>query len=44
MTHTNLHVSGSFRAAQYAATYPDRVGNFVLDAVTPHGRVSNHLN
>ncbi|KAE9363001.1 hypothetical protein N431DRAFT_550765 [Stipitochalara longipes BDJ] len=29
---------GSFRAAQYAATYPERVGNFALDAVVPHGR------
>ncbi|PMD32000.1 hypothetical protein L207DRAFT_441349 [Hyaloscypha variabilis F] len=29
---------GSFRAAQYAATYPERVDNFVLDAVVPHGR------
>ncbi|RDL37041.1 Uncharacterized protein BP5553_04474 [Venustampulla echinocandica] len=29
---------GSFRAAQYAAKYPNRVNNFVLDAVVPHGR------
>ncbi|RDW61639.1 hypothetical protein BP5796_11531 [Coleophoma crateriformis] len=29
---------GSFRAAQYAATFPAHVGRFVLDAVTPHGR------
>ncbi|RFU28898.1 hypothetical protein B7463_g7452, partial [Scytalidium lignicola] len=29
---------GSFRAAQYAATFPERVDHFVLDSVTPHGR------
>ncbi|MCJ1309048.1 hypothetical protein MMC25_002703 [Agyrium rufum] len=28
---------GSYRAAQYAAAYPRRVGNFVLDAIAPHG-------
>ncbi|OCL11744.1 hypothetical protein AOQ84DRAFT_373710 [Glonium stellatum] len=28
---------GSFRAAQYAAVYPNRVGNFALDSVAPHG-------
>ncbi|KAK0247435.1 hypothetical protein LTS09_017415 [Friedmanniomyces endolithicus] len=28
---------GSYRAAQYAATFPERVGHFVLDAVVPHG-------
>ncbi|MCJ1401946.1 hypothetical protein MMC11_005163 [Xylographa trunciseda] len=27
---------GTFRANQYAAYYPQRVGNFVLDAVIPH--------
>lgn len=32
-------ISGSYRAAQYAATYPHRVGNFVLDAVAPYGLV-----
>jgi hypothetical protein len=31
---------GGYRAAQYAATFPYRVGNFVLDAAAPHGRVS----
>jgi pimeloyl-ACP methyl ester carboxylesterase len=41
MTGTNFHVSGTFRAAQYTATYPDRVGNFVLDSIIPHGMVSN---
>ncbi|KAH8811132.1 Alpha/Beta hydrolase protein [Xylogone sp. PMI_703] len=29
---------GSFRAMQYAATFPERVDRFVLDSVTPHGR------
>ncbi|KAK4969361.1 hypothetical protein LTR42_008628 [Elasticomyces elasticus] len=29
--------TGSFRAAQYAATFPSRVDKFVLDAVVPHG-------
>ncbi|KAH8654995.1 hypothetical protein BGZ60DRAFT_546624 [Tricladium varicosporioides] len=28
---------GSFRAAQYAATFPDHAGNFALDAIVPHG-------
>ncbi|KAE8449055.1 hypothetical protein EG329_008643 [Mollisiaceae sp. DMI_Dod_QoI] len=28
---------GSFRAAQYAATFPHRVHRFVLDSVAPHG-------
>ncbi|KAK4541861.1 hypothetical protein LTR36_007393 [Oleoguttula mirabilis] len=28
---------GTYRAAQYAATFPERVGNFALDAVVPHG-------
>jgi hypothetical protein len=31
--------SGSFRAQQYAATFPERVGLFVLDAIVPHGLV-----
>ncbi|KUJ13789.1 uncharacterized protein LY89DRAFT_590287 [Mollisia scopiformis] len=31
---------GSFRAMQYAATFPHRVDHFVLDSVAPHGRVS----
>lgn len=26
-----------YRAARYAATFPARAGNFVLDAVVPHG-------
>ncbi|KAF4628966.1 hypothetical protein G7Y89_g9180 [Cudoniella acicularis] len=30
---------GSFRAMQYAATFPERVDRFVLDSVVPHGRV-----
>ncbi|TVY92660.1 putative hydrolase [Lachnellula willkommii] len=30
---------GGFRASQYAATFPHRVGNFVMDASAPHGRV-----
>ncbi|KAK5699834.1 hypothetical protein LTR97_005965 [Elasticomyces elasticus] len=29
--------TGSYRAAQYAATFPSRVDKFVLDAVVPHG-------
>ncbi|KAK4912002.1 hypothetical protein LTR49_019472 [Elasticomyces elasticus] len=29
--------TGSYRAAQYAATFPSRVHKFVLDAVVPHG-------
>ncbi|TVY51007.1 putative hydrolase [Lachnellula cervina] len=29
---------GGFRASQYAATFPHRVGNFVMDASAPHGR------
>ncbi|KAF4637604.1 hypothetical protein G7Y89_g477 [Cudoniella acicularis] len=29
---------GSFRATQYAATFPERVDRFVLDSVAPHGR------
>ncbi|CZR58678.1 uncharacterized protein PAC_08570 [Phialocephala subalpina] len=29
---------GSFRATQYAATFPHRVNRFVLDSVAPHGR------
>lgn len=33
--------SGSFRALQYAHTYPDSVGRFILDAVVPHGVVSS---
>ncbi|KAK5118743.1 hypothetical protein LTR85_007949 [Meristemomyces frigidus] len=28
---------GTYRAAQYAATFPERVGHFALDAVAPHG-------
>ena len=32
-------ISGSFRAAQYASTFPKRVGNFILDSITPHGIV-----
>ncbi|TKA75526.1 hypothetical protein B0A55_03525 [Friedmanniomyces simplex] len=28
---------GSYRAAQYASTFPERVGHFALDAVVPHG-------
>ncbi|MCJ1395709.1 hypothetical protein MMC18_008595 [Xylographa bjoerkii] len=28
---------GTYRANQYAAYYPQRVGNFVFDAVIPHG-------
>ncbi|KAG0646648.1 hydrolase [Hyphodiscus hymeniophilus] len=28
---------GSFKAQQYAATFPERVGRFVLDAIVPHG-------
>ncbi|OAL39580.1 hypothetical protein AYO20_00977 [Fonsecaea nubica] len=28
---------GSYRALQFAQTYPDSVGHFVLDAVVPHG-------
>ncbi|KAK5686207.1 hypothetical protein LTS10_002323 [Elasticomyces elasticus] len=28
--------TGSYRAAQYAATFPSRVDKFVLDAVVPH--------
>jgi hypothetical protein len=35
----HLTPSGSYRAAQYAASFPRHVGNFVLDAVIPHGRV-----
>lgn len=30
---------GTFRANQYAASYPERVGNFVLDAVVPHNNL-----
>ncbi|KAH8738411.1 hypothetical protein BGZ61DRAFT_526388 [Ilyonectria robusta] len=29
---------GTYRACQYAFTFPDRVGHFALDAVVPHGR------
>jgi len=32
--------SGGYRANQYAANYPERVGNFVLDAPGPHNAVS----
>src|SRR5437764_540913 len=32
--------SGTFRAAKYASMFPEHVGRFILDAVTPHGRVS----
>ena len=32
--------SGSYRAAQYATTFPEHVGHFVLDAVVPRGLVS----
>jgi hypothetical protein len=35
-----MDVSGSYRGQQYAAKYPCRIGNFVLDAVTPAGLVS----
>lgn len=35
--------SGSYRAQHYAAKYPDHVGNFVVDAVTAPGMVSNSL-
>ncbi|KAJ9615006.1 hypothetical protein H2200_001080 [Cladophialophora chaetospira] len=28
---------GSYKAAQYATTFPKHVGNFVLDSVVPHG-------
>lgn len=31
---------GSYRAQEYAFTFPERVGHFVLDAVAPHGMVS----
>jgi pimeloyl-ACP methyl ester carboxylesterase len=30
---------GSYRAQQYAFDFPDQVGHFVLDAVTPHALV-----
>ena len=36
----DLDASGSYRAAQYAVTFPRHVGRFVLDAVAAHGRVS----
>lgn len=36
-------ISGSYRAQHYAAKYPDRAGNFVVDAVTAPGMVSNPL-
>jgi hypothetical protein len=39
MLTTFVDHSGSFRAAQYAATFPERVQSFALDAVIPHGRV-----
>lgn len=29
---------GGYRAMQYAATFPSRVGRFLLDAAMPHGR------
>jgi len=39
MTYT-FFCSGTIRANTYAAYYPERVGNFVLDAVVPHNVVS----
>ncbi|KAK3070243.1 hypothetical protein LTR53_010784 [Teratosphaeriaceae sp. CCFEE 6253] len=39
--HDKIHFlgasTGSFRASQYASTYPNRVGHFALNAVVPHG-------
>ncbi|KAI1617240.1 hypothetical protein EDD36DRAFT_484980 [Exophiala viscosa] len=29
--------TGSYRVAQYASQYPEHVGRFVLDAISPHG-------
>jgi pimeloyl-ACP methyl ester carboxylesterase len=33
--------SGSFRATQYAVTFPERADRFVLDSVAPHGRMNS---
>ena len=38
--HTEVHWdSGSYRIAHYASKYPQHVGRFVLDAISPHGMV-----
>lgn len=39
--HTQLLIviSGSYRAQAYAKAFPNKVGNFVLDAVVPQGLV-----
>jgi pimeloyl-ACP methyl ester carboxylesterase len=38
--YTEVHWdSGSYRVAQYASEYPQRVGRFILDAISPHGMV-----
>ncbi|KAK5186997.1 hypothetical protein LTR44_001004 [Exophiala sp. CCFEE 6388] len=29
--------TGSYRVAQYASQYPEHVGRFILDAISPHG-------
>ncbi|MCJ1379735.1 hypothetical protein MMC17_002838 [Xylographa soralifera] len=33
---------GTYRATQYAASYPQRVGHFVLDAIAPHGTLPQY--